>query len=132
MIWSCDFVVIRKVLAFGCLFSSTVVDICKVLLCLLASGFCALCFVGVWFSSRLVVLWIDVIAVLYLVTIFALGWNCWELGSFRSVRVLGELVQRWDPNVVFLMETKIKKKAMEKVMEKIKFVNGLVVPSEGR
>ena len=33
---------------------------------------------------------------------------------------------------MFLMETKIKKKAMERVMEKIKFVNGLVVPSEGR
>ena len=46
--------------------------------------------------------------------------------------MLGELVQRWDPNVMFLMEAKIKKKAMEKVMEKIKFVNGLVVPSEGR
>ena len=46
--------------------------------------------------------------------------------------MLGELVQRWDPKVVFLMETKVKKTAMEKVMEKIKFVNGLVVPSEGR
>ena len=33
---------------------------------------------------------------------------------------------------MFLMETKVKKTAMEKVMEKIKFVNGLVVPSEGR
>ena len=77
-------------------------------------------------------LWIDVIAILGLGTMIALGWNCRGLGSLRSVRVLGELVQRWDPNVVFLMETKIKKKAMEKVMEKIKFVNGLVVPSEGR
>ena len=46
--------------------------------------------------------------------------------------MLGELVQQWDPNVVFLMETKVKKKAMEKVMEKIKFVNGLVMPSEVR
>ena len=77
-------------------------------------------------------LWIDVIAILGLGTMIALGWNCRGLGSLRSVRVLGELVQRWDPNVVFLMETKVKKKAMEKVMEKIKFVNGLVVPSEGR
>lgn len=31
---------------------------------------------------------------------------------------------------MLLMETKIKKKAMEKVMEKIKFVNGLIVSSE--
>ena len=45
---------------------------------------------------------------------------------------MGELVQRWDPKIVFLLETKIKKKAMEKVMEKIKFVNGLIVPRNGR
>ena len=62
----------------------------------------------------------------------ALGWNCQGLGNLRSVRVLGELVQRWDPKIVFLLETKIIKKAMEKVMEKINFVNGLIVPQRGR
>ena len=46
--------------------------------------------------------------------------------------MLGELVQRWDPKIVFLSETKIKKKAMKKVMEKINFVNGLIVPQKGR
>ena len=46
--------------------------------------------------------------------------------------MLGELVQRWDPKIVFLSETKVKKKAMEKVMEKINFVNGLIVPRKGR
>ena len=46
--------------------------------------------------------------------------------------MLGELVQRWDPKIVFLSETKIKKKAMEKVMEKINFVNGLIMPQKGR
>ena len=119
MIWSGVFTVIREVLAFGCLSSSTAVDICKVLLYLLASGFCALCFVGVWFSSRLVVLWIDVIPVLGLVTMIALGWNCRGLGSPRSVRALGEVIQWWDPNVVFLMETKIKKNAMERLWRKL-------------
>ena len=62
----------------------------------------------------------------------ALGWNCRGLGNLRSVRVLGELVQRWDPKIVFLSETKIRKNAMEKVMEKINFVNGLIVPRRGR
>ena len=62
----------------------------------------------------------------------ALGWNCRGLGNLRSIRVLGELVQWWDPKIVFLLETKIRKKVMEKVMEKINFVNGLIVPRRGR
>ena len=62
----------------------------------------------------------------------SLGWNCWGLRNLRTVRVLGELVQRWNPNIIFLSETKIKKKAMEKIMEKINFVNGLIVPRKGR
>ena len=62
----------------------------------------------------------------------SLGWNCQGLGNLPIVRVLGELVQQWDPKIVFLLETKIKKKAMEKVMEKINFVNGLIMPQKGR
>ena len=46
--------------------------------------------------------------------------------------MLGELVQRWNLKIVFLSETKTRKKAMEKVMEKINFVNGLIVPRRGR
>ena len=46
--------------------------------------------------------------------------------------MLGELVQRWNPKINFLLETKIKKNAMEKIMEKINFVNGLIVPRKGR
>ena len=42
--------------------------------------------------------------------------------------MLGKLVQRWNPKIIFLSETKIKKKAMEK----INFVNGLIVPRKGR
>ena len=62
----------------------------------------------------------------------SLGWNCRGLGNLQTVRVLGKLVQQWDPKIVFLLETKIKKKAMEKVMEKINFVNGVIVPKKGR
>ena len=46
--------------------------------------------------------------------------------------MLGELVQRWNPKIIFLSVTKMKKNAMEKIMEKINFVNGLIVPRKGR
>ena len=46
--------------------------------------------------------------------------------------MLGELVQRWNPKIIFLSKTKIKMKATEKIMEKINFVNGLNVPSKGK
>ena len=59
----------------------------------------------------------------------AFGWSCWGLGNPLSVRVLYEFVQRWDPKIVFLSETKLKKKAMENEKEKTGFANGLIVPS---
>ena len=37
-------------------------------------------------------------------------------------------MQRWDPNIVFLMETKLKMSAMKSVKEKAGFVFGLIVP----
>ncbi|KAK9989326.1 hypothetical protein SO802_029565 [Lithocarpus litseifolius] len=40
----------------------------------------------------------------------ALGWNCRGLRNLRSVKALRELVQQWDPNIVFLSETKLNKK----------------------
>ena len=58
----------------------------------------------------------------------ALGWNCRGLGTPRSVNALCEIVRRWDPNFVFLSETKLKKKAMESAKRKVGFVYGLVVP----
>lgn len=39
----------------------------------------------------------------------SLYWNCRELGKPQSVRALHDLVQRWDPRIVFLLETKLKK-----------------------
>ena len=59
----------------------------------------------------------------------AFGWNCQGLGNPRLVRVLHEFVQWWDPKIVFLSETKLKKKAMENEKEKTGFANGLIVPS---
>lgn len=46
--------------------------------------------------------------------------------------MLGELVQQWNYKISFLSETKIKMKALEKIMEKINFINGLIVPRKGR
>ena len=62
----------------------------------------------------------------------ALGWNCQGLRNPRLVRSLCKLVQQWNPNFVFLSETKLKKKSMEKKEESASFTNGLVIPSSGR
>ena len=61
-----------------------------------------------------------------------LGWNCRGLGNLRSVRALRDLMQRWKPKIVFLMETKMKKNQMEKEKFKLGLLNGLIVPRVGR
>ena len=62
----------------------------------------------------------------------ALGWNCRELGNPRSIKALHNLVQQWDPDFVFLSETKLKNKSMEKKKMSVRFINGLIIPSHGR
>uniref|UniRef100_A0A7N2KXV8 DUF4283 domain-containing protein n=1 Tax=Quercus lobata TaxID=97700 RepID=A0A7N2KXV8_QUELO len=62
----------------------------------------------------------------------ALCWNCRGLGTPRSVGALHNLVQRWDPEVIFLMETKKKIAGMKKVKLKLGFVNGFYVQRQGR
>lgn len=62
----------------------------------------------------------------------ALGWNCRRLGNPWSVRTLRNLVQQWNPEFVFLSETKLKKMSMEKKKVSISYTNGLVIPSHGR
>ena len=60
------------------------------------------------------------------------SWNCRELQNPRLVRALHDIVQRWKPKIVFLMETKLKVKRMEKIKNRVGFANGLIVPSQGR
>jgi len=48
------------------------------------------------------------------------------------VKALRKLVQRWDPNIVFLMETKLNKKGMEKVKGRAGFIDGLIIPKSDR
>ena len=62
----------------------------------------------------------------------SLSWNCRGIGNPRTVRALRDLVQQWNPKIVFLMKTKAGAKRMTKVKERIGFPNGLVVPSEGK
>ena len=62
----------------------------------------------------------------------SLSWNCRGLGNPRSVRALHDMVRRWKPQIVFLMETKSKIKRMERIKNIIGFANGLTVPSSGR
>ena len=46
--------------------------------------------------------------------------------------MLRNLVQQWDPDFVFLSETKLKNKSMEKKKMSVGFINGLIIPSHGR
>ena len=62
----------------------------------------------------------------------SLSWNCRGLGNPRLVKALHDMVRRWKPQIVFLMETKSKIKRMERIKNRIGFANGLIVPSRGR
>ena len=46
--------------------------------------------------------------------------------------MLHNLVQQYNSNIVFLMETKVGAKRMVKVKERIGLPNGLIIPSEGK
>ena len=61
-----------------------------------------------------------------------LSWNCQGLGNPCTVLSLCWLVKSQDPQVLFLMETKLGKKKMEGVRLKLGFQNAFVVPSIGR
>ena len=58
-----------------------------------------------------------------IVTLHNKGWVIMVI--FKALR---EMVQRWDPNIVFLMETKLKMSAMKREKEKAGFIFGLIVP----
>ena len=39
----------------------------------------------------------------------SLCWNCWWLGNPRLVHALHDMVRRWDPRIVFLLEKNLGK-----------------------
>ncbi|KAA3489221.1 reverse transcriptase [Gossypium australe] len=61
----------------------------------------------------------------------SISWNVRGLRSPRKVRRLRYFLKQQNPYMVFLMETKIDKKRMEKVRRKCGFVNGFEIEAEG-
>jgi hypothetical protein len=51
-----------------------------------------------------------------------LSWNCQGLGSLRAVRALLRLTRLENPQLVFLMETRLKIDEMERIRSKCGFV----------
>ena len=39
-----------------------------------------------------------------------ISWNYWELGNLRTVHALEKVVNKEEPHIVFLIETKVDKK----------------------
>ena len=62
----------------------------------------------------------------------SLCWNCRGIGNPQTVFALREYLRCWNPKLVFLSETKLKSRRMEKVKYKLGFSNGLFVSSRGR
>ena len=112
-------------------FSLAAIDFCKVKFCLLASMFCAYGYLVFKWSGCVLGCYNRSVGLLAF-NMRALGWNCWGLGTPWSVNALCEIVRRWDPNFVFLLETKLKKKAMERAKRKVGFVYSLVVPKSDK
>ncbi|KAG6625017.1 hypothetical protein CIPAW_16G066600 [Carya illinoinensis] len=61
-----------------------------------------------------------------------LSWNSRGLGNQRGVRSLSDLVREEGPKVLFLQETRLQVKEMEKIKYKLGYDNCLAVSSEGR
>ena len=59
------------------------------------------------------------------------SWNYQGLGSTLTVQVLKGHVEKYDPDIVFLMETKNNKEVVEKVRRRMKFVNGMTMDPNG-
>ena len=66
------------------------------------------------------------------IAIRVISWNCQGLGNPWSARALHDMVRRWNPKVVFLIETKAKNRRMERIKNRIGLANGLIVPCVGR
>jgi exonuclease III len=61
-----------------------------------------------------------------------LSWNCRGLGNPWTIRDLCQLTKEKNPSLVFLMETKLRRKKMELIRCKLGFKNLFVVDCVGK
>ncbi|GMI78310.1 hypothetical protein HRI_001500300 [Hibiscus trionum] len=58
-------------------------------------------------------------------------WNVRGLGKLRAVNRLNNVLRGANPQILFLMETKLDKRRMKKVRRKCGFIFGIDIPSTG-
>ena len=61
-----------------------------------------------------------------------LAWNCRGMGSALAVRTLADEVSSKDPLLVFLSETKTGESRMKGIRNKVDYMQGITVPSDGK
>ena len=60
-----------------------------------------------------------------------LAWNCRGAGRASIVRALKELIRESNPDIIFLSETKIKSTRINKICDRLKFVDSWCVDADG-
>ncbi|TYG78784.1 hypothetical protein ES288_D02G088000v1 [Gossypium darwinii] len=60
-----------------------------------------------------------------------LSWNCQGLRRSTTVRALNRLVRKHNPFIVFLIETKQKQEKLERIRNRMGFVEGFYVDPLG-
>ena len=60
-----------------------------------------------------------------------IAWNCRGAGRASTVRALKELIHESNPDIVFLSETKIKSMRINKICDRLKFVDSWCVDADG-
>ena len=61
----------------------------------------------------------------------SIGWNCRGLENPQLVRALHDLVRCWDPKIVFLLETKVRQRCMERIKKELVSLMGSVFHVKG-
>ena len=61
-----------------------------------------------------------------------LSWNYHGLGNPQTEGELVDLVNKKDPKMIFLMETKVDKEVIERICRRLQYSNSFVVPRISR
>ena len=61
----------------------------------------------------------------------AISWNCQGIGLALTVKALKELRRKYDPDVVFLMETRNGQEVMERIRKRMRYDGRYYVDPEG-